>query len=146
MCSIYVLRVGDILELFATQGLNPDSVHVTRLQVGEGLVGTIALTAEPLNLPDAQQHPDFSYRPETGEEAFSSLLGVPVIRGGRVRGVLVIQHRDQRTYSDEEAEALEIIATVIAELIASGDLVKEDDRYLAGDGLSFRSGRMAGCR
>ncbi len=144
VCSIYVLRVGDILELFATQGLNPDSVHVTRLQVGEGLVGTIALTAEPLNLPDAQQHPDFSYRPETGEEAFSSLLGVPIIRGGRVRGVLVIQHRDQRTYSDEEAEALEIIATVIAELIASGDLVKEDDRYLAGDGLAFRSGRMAG--
>ena len=144
VCSIYVLRVGDILELFATQGLNPDSVHVTRLQVGEGLVGTIALTAEPLNLPDAQQHPDFSYRPETGEEAFSSLLGVPVVRGGRVRGVLVIQHRDQRTYSDEEAEALEIIATVIAELIASGDLVKEDDRYLAGDGLAFRSGRMAG--
>ncbi|CAN0555548.1 unnamed protein product, partial [Laminaria digitata] len=68
VCSIYVQRAGDILELFATQGLNPDAVHVTRLQVGEGLVGTIALTAEPLNLPDAQAHPDFSYRPETGEE------------------------------------------------------------------------------
>ena len=144
VCSVYVLRVGDILELFATEGLNPESVHVTRLQVGEGLVGTVALTAAPLNLPDAQAHPDFSYRPETGEEAFSSLLGVPVIRGGRVRGVLVIQHRDQRTYSDEEAEALEIIATVIAELIVSGDMVKEDERYLPGDGHAYRSGRMAG--
>ena len=92
VCSIYVLRVGDILELFATQGLNPDSVHVTRLQVGEGLVGTIALTAEPLNLPDAQQHPDFSYRPETGEEAFSSLLGVPIIRGGRDVGIADTAH------------------------------------------------------
>ena len=119
-------------------------MHVTRLQVGEGLVGTVALTAAPLNLPDAQSHPDFSYRPETGEEAFSSLLGVPVIRGGRVRGVLVIQHRDQRTYSEDEAEALEIIATVIAELIVSGEMVQGDDRYLPGDGHAYRSGRMAG--
>lgn len=146
VCSVYVLRAGNILELFATEGLNPGSVHVTRLQVGEGLVGTIALTAAPLNLPDAQRHPDFSYRPETGEEAFSSLLGVPIIRGGRVRGVLVIQHRDQRTYSEEESEALEIIATVIAELIVSGELVREDERYLPGDGHAFRSGRMAGLR
>ena len=144
VCSVYVLRVGDILELFATEGLNPEAVHVTRLQVGEGLVGTVALTAAPLNLPDAQQHPDFSYRPETGEEAFSSLLGVPIVRGGRVRGVLVIQHRDKRTYSEEEAEALEIIATVIAELIVSGDMIDEDDRYLPGDGHAYRSGRMAG--
>ncbi len=94
VCSVYVQRAGDVLELFATQGLNPEAVHVTRLQLGEGLVGTIALTAEPLNLPDAQAHPNFSYRPETGEEVFSSLVGVPVIRGGRVRGVLVIQNSD----------------------------------------------------
>ena len=112
VCSIYVQRAGDILELFATQGLNPDSVHVTRLQLGEGLVGTVALTAEPLNLPDAQAHPNFSYRPETGEEVFASLLGVPVIRGGRVRGVLVIQNGDKRTYADEEEEALKSSRTI----------------------------------
>ncbi|MEK9646002.1 MAG: GAF domain-containing protein, partial [Alphaproteobacteria bacterium] len=123
VCSVYVLRAGDMLELFATQGLNPEAVHVTRLRLGEGLVGTVAATAEPLNLPDAQTHPKFSYRPETGEEIYSSLLGVPVMRGGRVRGVLVIQNQVQRTYTDEEAEALELISVVIAELIASGDLL-----------------------
>lgn len=146
VCSVYVERAGDVLELFATEGLNPDAVHVTRLQIGEGLVGTIALTAEPLNLPDAQGHPKFSYRPETGEEVFASLLGVPVIRGGRVRGVLVIQNRKKRTYSDEEAEALEIIAVVIAELIASGDLVNPDEKLPLGGGRTFRSSRLAGLK
>lgn len=144
VCSIYIQRAGDVLELFATQGLNPDSVHVTRLQLGEGLVGTIALTAEPLNLPDAQAHPNFSYRPETGEEVFASLVGVPVIRGGRVRGVLVIQNGDKRTYSDDEEEALQIIAVVIAEIIASGNLVSADASAQLGGGRSFRSSRHAG--
>ena len=144
VCSIYVQRAGDILELFATQGLNRDAVHLTRLQLGEGLVGTVALTAEPLNLPDAQAHPNFSYRPETGEEVFASLLGVPVIRGGRVRGVLVIQNSDQRTYSDEEEEALQIIAVVIAEIIASGNLANADASARLGGGRSFRSSRHVG--
>ena len=144
VCSIYMQRAGDILELFATQGLNPDSVHVTRLQLGEGLVGTVALTAEPLNLPDAQAHPNFSYRPETGEEVFASLLGVPVIRGGRVRGVLVIQNGDKRTYAEEEEEALQIIAVVIAEIIVSGNLVTADEKAQLGGGRSFLSSRHAG--
>lgn len=144
VCSIYVQRAGDILELFATEGLNPEAVHVTRLQLGEGLVGTVALTAEPLNLPDAQAHPDFSYRPETGEEVFSSLLGVPVIRGGRVRGVLVIQNSDKRTYADEEEEALQIIAVVIAEIIASANLANADENARLGGSRSFRSSRHAG--
>lgn len=144
VCSIYIQRAGDILELFATQGLNPEAVHATRLQLGEGLVGTVALTAEPLNLPDAQAHPNFSYRPETGEEVFASLLGVPVIRGGRVRGVLVIQNRDQRTYSEDEEEALQIIAVVIAEIIASGNLANANASARLGGGRSFRSSRHAG--
>lgn len=144
VCSVYVMRAGDVLELFATQGLNQEAVHVTRLRLGEGLVGTVAATAEPLNLPDAQSHPKFSYRPETGEEIYSSLLGVPVIRGGRVRGVLVIQNRAKRTYTDDEMEALELISVVIAELIASGDLIAPDERRLSGSGRSFRPARMSG--
>ncbi len=144
VCSIYVQRAGEILELFATQGLNRDAVHVTRLQLGEGLVGTVALTAEPLNLSDAQAHPDFSYRPETGEEVFASLLGVPIIRGGRVRGVLVIQNSDQRNYSDEEEEALQIIAVVIAEIIASGYFANADASARLGRGRSFPSSRHVG--
>lgn len=123
VCSVYVMRAGELLELFATKGLNPGAVHRTRLRVGEGLVGTVAAQARPLNLPDAQAHPQFTYRPETGEEIYQSLLGVPILRGGRVRGVLVVQNRASRQYADEEVEALEVIGVVIAELIAGGALI-----------------------
>jgi phosphotransferase system enzyme I (PtsP) len=144
VCSLYVMRAG-MLELFATIGLNPNAVHQTRLRVGEGLVGDIAAHARPLNLTEAPSHPQFAYRPETGEEAFHSFLGVPVLRGGRVRGVLVVQNRTQRQYDDEEVEALEIIAMVLAELIAGGDLVAPDEQVLS-QGLVMLPNRLDGIR
>ncbi len=123
VCSCYVMRAGEVLELFATEGLRPEAVHRTRLRVGEGLVGVIAATASPLALADAQSHPDFAYRPETGEEVYHSLMGVPILRGGRVLGVLVVQNRIQRNYTEDEIEALQTIAMVLAELAAGGELV-----------------------
>jgi phosphotransferase system, enzyme I, PtsP len=123
VCSAYVMRAGEVLELFATEGLRPQAVHRTRLRVGEGLVGVIAATARPLALADAQSHPDFAYRPETGEESFHSLMGVPMLRGHRVLGVLVVQNRSLRRYTEDEIEVLQTTAMVVAELVASGDLV-----------------------
>src|SRR5689334_8499419 len=87
VCSVYIMRAGEVLELFATEGLRPEAVHRTRLRVGEGLVGVIAATARPLALADAQSHPDFAYRPETGEEIYHSLMGAPILRGGPLTGV-----------------------------------------------------------
>jgi phosphotransferase system enzyme I (PtsP) len=123
VCSIYVMRAGEVLELFATEGLRPEAVHRTRLRVGEGLVGVIAATARPLALADAQSHQDFAYRPETGEEIYHSLMGVPILRGGRVLGVLVVQNRTLRHYDEDEIETLQTIAMILAELVASGELV-----------------------
>ncbi|HEV2187737.1 MAG TPA: phosphoenolpyruvate--protein phosphotransferase [Stellaceae bacterium] len=123
VCSAYVMRAGEVLELFATEGLRREAVHRTRLRVGEGLVGVIAATARPLALADAQAHPDFAYRPETGEEIYHSLMGVPVLRGGRVLGVLVVQNRTLRHYTEDEIEIAQTIAMIVAELVASGELV-----------------------
>ena len=123
VCSIYVMRAGEVLELFATEGLRAEAVHRTRLRVGEGLVGLIAATARPLALADAQAHPEFAYRPETGEEVYHSLMGVPVVRGGRVLGVLAVQNRTLRHYAEDEIEVLQTIAMIVAELVASGELV-----------------------
>ena len=122
VCSLYVMRPGHYLELYATEGLKPEAVHQSKLRVGEGLVGTIAATAELLNLSDAQSHPAFKYLPETGEEDYRSFLGVPILRGGIALGVLVVQNRIARHYSEEEEEALQITAMVLAEIIASGEL------------------------
>jgi len=122
VCSLYVLRADGMLELYATEGLNPQAVHLAQLRLGQGLVGTIAATARPLNLVNAQDHPAFTYLPETGEEIYSSFLGVPILRAGRTLGVLVVQNRNQRSYSDDEVEALETVVMVLAEMIASGNL------------------------
>ena len=143
VCSIYVLRAGGVLELFSTEGLLKTAVHLTRLRVGEGLVGDIAAHARPLKLADAPSHPQFAYRPETGEEAYQSLVGVPILRSGRVSGVLVVQNRSPRVYADEEVETLETIAMVIAEMIAGGDLVDPGEQRPA-DGLALRPLRISG--
>jgi phosphotransferase system enzyme I (PtsP) len=123
VCSCYVMRPGEVLELFATEGLRPEAVHNTRLRVGEGLIGVVAATALPLSLSDAQTHPDFAYRPETGEEIYHSLLGVPLLRGGRVVGVLAVQNRTLRNYSEEDTETLQTVAMIVAELAVSGELI-----------------------
>src|SRR5262245_43927798 len=122
VCSVYVLRVDATLELYATEGLNPEAVHRTVMRSDEGLVGLVAGEATAVNLSDAQAHPAFSYRPETGEEIYHSFLGVPVLRAGNTLGVLVVQNRARRTYSEEEVEALQTTAMVLAEMIASGEL------------------------
>lgn len=127
VCSIYIARGGEVLELFATEGLKKEAVHQTRLRFREGLVGEIAASGLPLNLSDAQAHPSFVYKPETGEEIFHSLLGVPILRTGRVIGVLVVQNRTRRHYTEEEAEALQTVAMVIAEFVASGELVSPSE-------------------
>ncbi|MER8439864.1 phosphoenolpyruvate--protein phosphotransferase [Mesorhizobium sp. M1312] len=148
VCSLYVLRADSVLELYATEGLNPNAVHLAQLRLGEGLVGTIAASARPLNLSNAQEHPAFAYLPETGEEIYNSFLGVPVLRAGRTLGVLVVQNKTMRHYRDDEVEALETTAMVIAEMIATGDLARltrpglELDlrRPVSFTGLSFNEG------
>jgi phosphotransferase system enzyme I (PtsP) len=122
VCSIYLLREG-VLELFATRGLAQEAVHVTKMALGEGLVGTIAEQVETLNLDEAASHPDFAYRPETGEDRFHSFAGVPIIRRERAVGVLCVQHVESRRYADVEIEALQTVAMVLSELIANAELV-----------------------
>ncbi len=122
VCSVYVLRVDATLELYATEGLKRDAVHQTVLRSDEGLVGLVSSQASAINLSNAQAHPAFSFRPETGEEIYHSFLGVPVLRAGNTLGVLVVQNRARRTYSEEEVEALQTTAMVLAEMIASGEL------------------------
>ena len=122
VCSIYLLRDNN-LELFATHGLRKEAVHVTRLRMGEGLVGTIAAEGRILNLAEAAEHPAFAYRPETGEERFHSFAGVPIVRLESPIGVLAVQHAEPRRYEDVEIEALQTVAMVLSEMIAGARLV-----------------------
>jgi len=125
VCSIYAVVPDGALELFATQGLKKEAIHQTRLAIGEGLVGKIAQSGTPLNLAEARDHPDFAYRPETGEEAYHSFLGVPILRSGSPIGVLSIQTIDPRHFGGEEVDALLTVAMVLAEIMGTGGLVDE---------------------
>ncbi len=120
VCSIYLRRQDGSLELFASEGLNPTAVHATMLKRGEGLVGRCAELGTPINESDASKHPAFSYRPETGEEIYHALLAVPIQRSGQVLGVLVVQNRTAREYSDEDVEVMQATAMVVAEHLVSG--------------------------
>jgi phosphotransferase system enzyme I (PtsP) len=145
VCSVYVLRAGEVLELFAATGLDQKAIHNTRLNISEGLIGRIAVQARPLTLSDAQSHPDFAYRPETGEEMFRSLAGVPILRGGRVTGVLAVQNKTRRSYTEEEIETLETTAMVIAELISGAEFLSKDELN-AFDSIALLSITMDGIR
>ncbi len=127
VCSIYLRRASGELELFATEGLNPEAVHTTRLRAGEGLVGEVARLAQPISLSDAPTHPSFSYRPETGEDPYHAFLGAPLLRGGRAIGVLVVQNRAERRYDEDEVEDIQTIAMVLAETVASGELLAQEE-------------------
>ncbi|MGG7646049.1 phosphoenolpyruvate--protein phosphotransferase [Rhodovulum sp. YNF3179] len=131
VCSIYLLRDADTLELCATEGLNPESVHQTRLRIGEGLVGRVAREASPMNTGDATAERGFRYMPETGEENFTSFLGVPIQRLGETLGVLVVQSRDGREHSEDEVYALEVVAMVLAEMAELGAFVGEGEALAA---------------
>ncbi len=127
VCSIYLFRDVDTLELCATEGLNPDSVHQTRMRLGEGLVGRVARRKQPINTADAPNTRGFRYMPETGEEVFSSFLGVPIQRLGDTLGVLVVQSKDAREFTEDEVYALEVVAMVIAEMTELGAFVGEGE-------------------
>ncbi len=152
VASVYLLRDG-AFELFATHGLDQRAVHLTRLAVGEGLVGLVADSRTPLNLANAEAHPRFAYRPETGEERFASFAAVPIIRHERSVGVLTVQQLRERCYSDEEIEALQTVAMVLAELIAadglidsgeSGPAARPDPTPLRLEGLTLVDGMARG--
>ena len=138
VCSIYVRRDAELLELFATEGLNAAAVHQTKLRIGEGLIGDIASHDRPLSLHDAQSHPNFAYRPETGEDVYQSFMGVPIRHAGLVVGVLAVQNRMARRYRDEEIETLETFSMVLAEVL--GRVVAD----AVGDGQARAPMRVSG--
>jgi phosphotransferase system enzyme I (PtsP) len=125
VCSIYVSRAGGVLDLAATQGLRANAVGRTRMRVDEGIVGLASSTGETLNLADAQNHPAFAYRPETGEDPYPSMLAVPVRRAGRSLGVIVLQTLIPRRFDAEEVEVVETVAMLLAELLAATRLPEQ---------------------
>jgi phosphotransferase system enzyme I (PtsP) len=151
VCSIYLFRDTDTLELCATEGLNAIAVHQTRLRRGEGLVGRVARFNQTINTANAPASKGFRYMPETGEEIYSSFLGVPIQRLGESLGVLVVQSKATREFSADEIYALEVVAMVLAEMTELGAFVGDGDalsarhqKPISFEGLSAQEGVAEG--
>ena len=125
VCSIYLFRDAETLELCATEGLEAEAVHQTRLRLTEGLVGRTARERRVINTADAPNARGFRYMAETGEERYSSFCGIPIQRLGDALGVLVVQSKAAREFSPDEVYALEVVAMVIAEMTELGAFVGE---------------------
>ena len=127
VCSIYLLRDSRTLELCATEGLNPKAVHKTRLRLDEGVVGRVASECRPLNTGDVPSEKGFRYMPETGEEVFSSFLGVPLQRLGDTLGVIAVQSKVAKAFSKDDVFLLEVVAMVVSEMAELGAFVGEGE-------------------
>lgn len=135
ICSCFVLRAGEVIELYATYGLPDEVVRQKKLRLGEGVVGEMAATAMPAIVPDVTKHPAFMARPETGNGEYKAICGVPILRGGRVHGMLILQNRHERGYGDEVIDILQTVAIVLAELIVTGGILTRQEMnsgYAAG--------------
>jgi phosphotransferase system enzyme I (PtsP) len=143
VCSVYLSRGEMFLELFATYGLNPHVVHRLRLNIGEGVVGDVAANGRPLVLSDVKSHPSFKLISNANEEKLSSFMAVPLNRGGKVMGVLVLQTLRKRLFTNEEVEILQTIAMVLAEMIVAGELINKDGFY-PSETLVFHTSRLSG--
>ena len=147
VCSLYILRQDDVLELFATEGLNRSAIHHTILHLGEGVIGHIAQQKEPLSLSDAPSHPYFSYKPETGEDVYKAMAGVPIFKEGEVIGVLAVQNIMQRSYSEEDIDMLETVAMFIAEMLLGKQDLKPKNQPQSNvriTGVSIYEGMVSG--
>jgi len=119
VCSIYLHDpADDALVLMATEGLNCESEGQVRLRAGEGLVSVVRERAEPVNLNEAPTHPRFFYVQGSGEEPFPGYLGVPIIHHRDVLGVLVVQRRVKRLFTEDKVTFLMTIAGQLAGGIA----------------------------
>src|SRR6266851_5178050 len=129
VCSAYLLEPDrSNLILAATLGLRPQCVGTLRMAVNEGLAGLVAEQVQPVAVEQAKSHPRFKYFSEAGEEAYQSFLGVPLIEGGVLQGVLVIQTREARTFQENEIRMLTEAAAQLAPVVSEARTL---DRFVA---------------
>src|SRR5579871_1294771 len=129
VCSAYLLEPDrSNLVLAATLGLHPRCIGTLRLRLSEGLAGLVAEQVRPVAVEDAPNHPRFKYFKESGEEAYHSFLGVPLIDRGILQGVLVVQTKEPRTFRETEIRMLAEAANQVAPVVSEARTL---DRFIA---------------
>jgi starch phosphorylase len=129
VCSAYLLEPDrSNLVLAATLGLHPRSIGKLRMPLNEGLAGLVAEQVLPVAVDDVRNHPRFKYFKESGEDDYRSFLGVPLIDGGILQGVLVVQTKASRIFRENEIRMLVEAASQVAPVVSEARTV---DRFIA---------------
>lgn len=140
VCSVYLRGEADDFVLRATEGLNRDAVGKVKMNIKEGLVGYVAQRGEPINLKNADAHSRYRYFPETGEEKYSSFLGVPIVHQRQVLGVITVQQVSPRRFDEDEEAFLVTLSAQLSGLIAHTEAIHTaEDVDGAAQDLSFRA-------
>ncbi len=129
VCSAYLLEPDRAnLVLAATVGLRPQCIGTLRMAIQEGLTGLVAEQVRPVAVEEVKTHPRFKYFSESGEEAYQSFLGVPLIDRGVLQGVLVVQTVEARAFREEEIRMLVEAAAQVAPVVSEARTL---DRFIA---------------
>ncbi|KZN53355.1 phosphoenolpyruvate--protein phosphotransferase [Pseudoalteromonas luteoviolacea] len=122
-CSVYFADYSqDNFVLMASDGLNPDAVGKFRIGFTEGLVGLVAQREETINIAQAQIHPRFKHSPEVKEEGYNAFLSVPMVHQRKVLGVIVVQQKKTREFSNDEESFLITLSAQLASQLAHVEL------------------------
>ena len=135
----------DELVVVATQSLGTGSLG-TRMRGGEGAMGRVAKTREPLVIPHYQEWAGRSLK--YADAAFQSVLAAPLLMGARLVGVIAAVHSDPRhAFGEEEMRTINLFASQAAIAIENARLFTaerkraEEQRALL-DTLSDLSGEL----
>lgn len=116
VCSIYILNKDNKFELYATEGLSKDAVNKTVLNFNEGLIGQIAKAKKTLSFENIWNNEHFSYRPETAEDPYYTLMGTPIVAHDTLLGILVIQNKSPHTHETYHKDVIEITSLILSRL------------------------------
>lgn len=108
-----------------------ETMEGLRVTVGEGITGWVALTGQPLNVPDADADPRAVDVPGSLDLLEESMLLAPLRSEGRIIGVVVLSRLGLARFSDDELRLLCVLADLTAVAIENARLLAERDRHVS---------------
>ncbi len=133
LCSVYLYddRRNDLV-LRSSTGLSQRVIGRARMLLGEGITGWAAQTGKPVAVADAWADPHFKYIPGSDEEPYRSMLSVPIIlfTVHKLVGVLNLQTKAAREWSNDETSFVETVAGQVAMAIENARLYRQTDDEL----------------
>ena len=135
-CSLMLIEPGSkTLRIRAAHGIAADVVKASRIRIGEGVAGWVALHGRPLLIKDVATHPLFK-RQNASHYSTRSLLTVPLLFRDRVIGVLNVNNKsDGEVFKESDQVLLSTVANFLVIALEKAELreVQEEKKRIDFD-------------